>query len=198
MTIRDDIQKLSEIDFVDLRGWMVNTETERRANAPALDVARAGVIEDMRKAGTIPDPAPEVKVTDKTKVTDFAEWVNPGTDHAKMYLFSKKVRKNGKVWESQVRGLNSWEPGAPGIDDRYWKDVTAQVITPPAPPADTATPAAPTLDGTQARPFPFAAGLALTVGQYVTDKGITYRVLQAHTSAAHWPPAAAVSMFQKI
>lgn len=35
------------------------------------------------------------------------------------------VTHNGSVWESVYTGQNVWEPGAPGIDERYWKEVEA-------------------------------------------------------------------------
>lgn len=33
------------------------------------------------------------------------------------------VSHNSKVWESMFAGQNVWEPGAPGIDERYWREV---------------------------------------------------------------------------
>ena len=36
------------------------------------------------------------------------------------------VVHNGKVWESVYPGQNVWEPGAPGIDERYWKEIVTQ------------------------------------------------------------------------
>ena len=192
MTIQDDIRGLDGPAYNTLRAWLLTEEDTRRANAnaTAIDGAKAGVIEDLRKAGTIPNPAPPVTVSAATKVTDFPAWKSPGTDHSKMYTYKQRVSRNGKVYESQVQGLNSWEPGGVGVHDTVWRDVTAQVITPPA--------GTPVADGTQAAPFPFAGGLALTVGQYVTDKGLTYKVIQAHTSAARWAPADVPAMFQKV
>ena len=32
------------------------------------------------------------------------------------------VTHNGKVWESTYAGQNVWEPGATGIDERFWKE----------------------------------------------------------------------------
>lgn len=196
MAIQDDIKALPAEDFAALKAWIVNTETDRRAAAPVVDGAKATVIEDLRKAGTIPNPAPPVTVSAATKATDFPAWKSPGTDHSKMYTYKQRVSRGGKVYESQVQGLNSWEPGAAGVWENVWRDVTATVITPPA--DGTTTPATPAADGTQTKPFPFAGGLVLTVGQHVVDKGITYRVIQAHTSAAHWPPADVPAMFQKV
>jgi hypothetical protein len=30
----------------------------------------------------------------------------------------------GRVWENMLIGMtNVWEPGAPGVDERYWREV---------------------------------------------------------------------------
>lgn len=35
------------------------------------------------------------------------------------------VSHKGDIWESMFAGQNVWEPGAPGIDERYWRKVSA-------------------------------------------------------------------------
>ena len=39
---------------------------------------------------------------------------------SKNYQKGSIVEHNGKLWESTFEGQNVWEPGAPGIDARYW------------------------------------------------------------------------------
>lgn len=40
------------------------------------------------------------------------------------YDFGAKVTHNGFKWENMLEGTkNVWEPGAVGIDERYWKKV---------------------------------------------------------------------------
>ena len=50
---------------------------------------------------------------------EYEEWiawdgVNGG------YQSGDKVLHNGRIWQSTMNGLNVWEPGAPGVDERYW------------------------------------------------------------------------------
>ena len=34
------------------------------------------------------------------------------------------VKHGGKVWENMLVGMtNVWEPGAPGVDERYWREI---------------------------------------------------------------------------
>lgn len=34
------------------------------------------------------------------------------------------VTHGGRTWENMLEGMgNVWEPGAPGVDERYWKEV---------------------------------------------------------------------------
>ncbi len=35
------------------------------------------------------------------------------------------VVHGGRLWESVYVGQNVWEPGAPGVDERYWREVGA-------------------------------------------------------------------------
>lgn len=42
------------------------------------------------------------------------------------YKAGHVVRHGGKVWENMLVGMtNVWEPGAPGVDERYWREVIA-------------------------------------------------------------------------
>lgn len=50
------------------------------------------------------------------------DWEPPGATNG--YPEGAKVKHIGKIWVSTHKGLNVWEPGAPGVDDRIWKEVT--------------------------------------------------------------------------
>ena len=40
------------------------------------------------------------------------------------YKTGDVVRHGGKTWENMLVGMtNVWEPGAPGVDERYWREV---------------------------------------------------------------------------
>lgn len=40
------------------------------------------------------------------------------------YDYGDKVTHNGFKWENMLQGMkNIWEPGADGIDERYWKKI---------------------------------------------------------------------------
>ena len=40
------------------------------------------------------------------------------------YAYGAIVTHNGKVWQNMLEGMgNVWEPGAQGVDERYWKEV---------------------------------------------------------------------------
>ena len=106
-------------------------EWDRREALPAMDAGRAEVIAGLREAGTI--AAPVVPDT-PAEVADFPAWVNPGTDHAAMYIRGDEVSHNGAVWRSEHPGLNHWEPGTTGVDYRIWRDVTHDVLPLPEEP----------------------------------------------------------------
>lgn len=40
------------------------------------------------------------------------------------YKLGDIVAHNGKVWQNMLEGMtNVWEPGAAGVDERYWKEI---------------------------------------------------------------------------
>lgn len=51
-------------------------------------------------------------------------WVQPvpGTLDKPPYRKDARVSHKGRVWRSTFAGQNIWEPGVPGIDQRYWVD----------------------------------------------------------------------------
>ena len=51
--------------------------------------------------------------------------------------------------------------------------------------------------GTLGNPFIWAAGDDYEIDHYTIYNGTVYRVLQAHTSAAHWPPDAVASLYER-
>lgn len=69
-------------------------------------------------------------------------------------------------------------------------------VVPPAPKTDGRGKVI--AQGTAQNPFPFVAGIQVKAGQYVNYQDATYKVLQGHTLADHWPPNAAHSLFSKV
>lgn len=90
-----------------------------------------------------------------------AEWVQPTGAHDKDAV----VTYNGYLRRSLIDN-NFTQPS----DDKFWVYANESETAP--------TPYAPD----------WKAGEALKVGDLRLYKGIVYSVVQAHTSAAHWPP----------
>lgn len=45
------------------------------------------------------------------------------------YEYGETVSHNGKNWVSMLEGMkNVWEPGAMGVDERYWKEVSGEAV----------------------------------------------------------------------
>lgn len=136
-TIQDQIQTLSEGEFDELKAWIVTTETDRRAALPAVEEAQTEVVEQLREDGKLPPLGVPTDAEAMANPDSIPAWENPGTDHAKMYTAGMVVRHNGRVWRSATTNLNSWEPGAPGVYDFIWEDVTDQYTTPDTDDEDT-------------------------------------------------------------
>lgn len=171
----------------DLRYHLNREEPKRREK----ESATAEVVSDLRVAGDIKGPEAEtiedVLAGDtSTDPTDYKSWVNPGTDHSKMYTYNQTVSYKGRIWTSETRNLNSWEPGT--VPSHIWRDVTDEL-------EDANKPA----DEVEAGGVkPFKAGVEVKPGDKVSFNGHTYEVITAHTTADHWPPDAASSLFKRI
>lgn len=136
--IKESIQKLNEADWQELFAWMVGAEHQRRESAPAVDAAKAEVIEEVWEAN--PDLKPDAATQEQAEqeAPAIPAWVDPGTIHTKMYPHGAVVEHHGRIWKSNVAGLNSWQPGAAGVYDFIWEDITDQLGSdePPVDPSD--------------------------------------------------------------
>lgn len=189
-TILEQLQALSEQELNDLQMKFIPEERKRREQQKLHDQAQAEVVQQLWEAGEVEPPAAVEDITDTTTIADIPAWSNPGTTHTRMYRFGAIVQHNGRIWKSTTPNLNSWEPGAEGVHSNVWLDVTGQVPTQEAPEDSS---------GQDAPEVPvFVAGMQVTVGDTVAYNGAVYEVLQAHTTAAHWPPDAAHSLFRKV
>ena len=190
MTIQDlktTISNLNEQDFFDLFGWVCGDEYDRRKAAPAVEKAQAELVTELQDAGKLEKPQ-AVTVEEAIAAPDAVPaWENPLTDHSKMYGKTNVITHNGHFWESTHPGLNSWEPGAHGVDEYIWRDVTQQVH-PTTPEENTASPGA----------IPFAPGLPVQEGDLIEHEGVVYKVLSAHTTQDYWPPNQSPSLFERV
>lgn len=173
-----DLETFSDAELTNLQSDL-HAEIERRRAEPLVDAARTELVVALRDAGTL--DGPDVGTPD-TPPEQVPSWVDPGTDHTRMYVADDVVAHVGRVWQSTHRGLNHWEPGSVGVDWRIWRDVTPVEV-----PADPDVP-----------PAWSGEGVVYTAGDLVTYGGVTYRVVQGHTSAAHWTPDVVASLYAVV
>lgn len=157
-----DLTTLTDADLHDLSA-RIAAEWDRRRAEPHI----AEVIVDLRERGTLTGPEAG------SNVDTAAPWVDPGTDHSRMYQRGAFVTHDGRVWESLHPGLNHWPPGTQGA---MWVDRTPTPTDP-----DTGEP----------ETVAWAVGQAVEVGDLRTHDGGTWRCKTAHTTHEGWPPSAA-------
>lgn len=188
-TLKQQVMDLSDEEWRDFHAWTLNDEAWRRERGWLRDEGReegrVEVVEELVSSGAVSGPA-YITRDQYLAGEEAPAWVNPLTIHSDMYLLGWVVSHAGRVFESQHRGLNHWEPGAQGIDSRIWRDITDLRDTPVDPPEQPGE--AP----------PYSVGIEYLPGSRFTYAGRTYEVLQAHTSAAHWPPDQAPSLYKVV
>lgn len=164
-----DLTTFTDAGLHDLSA-QIAAEWERRRASQQTEQAVTEVITGLQDTGKLtPPPAGED--------TDTAQpWVNPGTDHARMYRQGDYVTHNGKTWLSRHPFLNHWEPGSAGVDGRIWLDVT------PAP-----------IDEETGEPQIIAWGVGqdIKVGDLRTHDGQTWRAKVDHVTHEGWVPSPA-------
>lgn len=192
--IKAAIYDLPQADFQALSGWLIGTERKRREAAPEVAAGQAEVVRGMRQSGSVATPPEPVDPEDPDT---YPAWQDPGTDHSKMYLVGDRVRHDGRIWESGVDMLNSWEPGSAHT---VWVDITDTLTQDE--PEDTPEPDGPEEpDGPDPTPeIPeWRSGLSLKAGDLVTHNGQTWRVKIDHQSHAGWVPGPAThAVFEQV
>lgn len=142
-------------------------EWERRRASQQTEQAVTKVITGLQDSGKI-DPPPAGEDVDTAQ-----PWVDPGTDHSRMYQQGAYVTHQGRTWVSRHPFLNHWEPGGPGVDGRIWLDVT------PAP-IDEET--------GEEQIIAWGVGQDVKVGDLRTHDDYTWECILAHTTHEGWAP----------
>lgn len=174
-------------DLAKLRTWITITEIPRREAQAKVEQAQAELMTELQDAGLIERPA-AVTVDEATEHPgQVPAWVNPLGARSRAYLHGNVITHHDRFWESRALGLNSLEPGAHGVDEEIWRDIT-DIVTPKTTPDEN----------TAGTVIPFAPGLPVQEGDIVEDEGRQYRVLSAHTTSADWPPNESAALFQPL
>lgn len=188
--IKKAISALTDDELEMIRQFVMYDEPDRRRREAAM----VDTIDTLRQSGELDAPKTAVIEPDKElSVADVPAWVDPGTVHSRMYTGGAVVKHKKRIWRSEHRGLNRWEPGAQGVDERIWRDITDEVTGKAADDTDAGTPGA-AQDGA----IPFKAGLNLKAGDVVVHQGVKYRVSQPHTSQSNWTPDAVPALFSRL
>jgi len=109
---------------------------------------------------------------------DGETWTAPTGAHD-AYALGVTVKHAGKTWVN-LTPANVWQPGntADPQSYRWWREVVADP-----------GPGTPAWDGN---------GHAYKVGDLVTYQGLTYQVLQAHTSQPGWTPNIVPALYKVV
>ena len=203
-TIKQQIQALDNAEFANLMRWMYGDEQPRREAQPVVEQAKQEAEAEtatkitQQLAEEHPELVEKPAEADSGEVREWEPW-HPLRESTH-YRYGDKTRHNSKVWRDVLdptgQTLNVWEPGAPGIDERYWVEEAEQDEVVDTPTEGETSEDAP---GTaEEGPKPWKPGKTYLAGQTVTHEGKTYRIIQGHTSEAGWAPTAVPALFQEV
>ena len=229
MTIQDiktAITQLSKEDYEEILSWAAGDERDRRIAAPAVEKAKQEAESDTatKIAHQIAEEHPELVEKPAVQTGDGIRGWEPWhpLKTSTHYYYGDKTRHNGKVWRDVLdptkKKLNVWEPGAQGIDERYWVEETEPETTETSETPETTQPEAtkpetdsepenPDKPGEEAgdtTPEPAAPevpewqpNLNVKPGERYTFQGSTYEVVQGHSTQAGWEPSAVPALWKK-
>ncbi|CAM2802169.1 carbohydrate-binding protein [Corynebacterium jeikeium] len=198
-----DLTTYSEDQLLDLQQALAD-ERKRRAALPAVEEAAREAKEEVVAEVTERLAEKDVKLKPPakadTKVRPWKPW-HP-LDTATHFYYGDLATNGGKTWRDVLdktrTQLNVWEPGSPGIDERYWVEVTEDKPEPETGeqpdeptednPADETEPATPE----------WKPNTTVKPGERYTHQGATYEVIQGHTTQAGWEPPAVPALWQKV
>lgn len=130
--LQDQIRQLDDTEFQQLKSWVVTVEENRRAAQPEIEQAKQEAeAETVTKitqqlAKEHPELVEKPAVQSGSEIREWETW-HPLRESTH-YRYGDKTHHGGKVWRDVLDPtgdtLNVWEPGASGIDERYWVEET--------------------------------------------------------------------------
>lgn len=186
--LQDQIRQLDDVQFQEIKSWVVTVEVNRRAAQPEIEQAQAEIITELQDAGKLEKPKVATEEQAKKDAVKVPEWQDPGTDHSKMYHYGDVVRYKGKLVRSTHQGLNHWEPGTLAYDGRIWEVIGDATETQPKTPSQP-KPTAP------AYRQPSGGHDAYKQGDRVTYKGQAY---ESTINGNVWAPDAYPQGWKKL
>lgn len=198
-----DLTTYTEDELLELQQALAD-ERNRRAALPAVEEATREAREEVvaEVVGKLAEK--DVKLKPPAKADDKARAWKPWhpLDTESHFYYGDLATHGGKTWRDVLdetrTQLNVWEPGAPGIDERYWVEVVEDKDEPEAgeqpdeptedSPADETEPAIPE----------WKPGTTVKPGDHYTHNGSTYEVIQGHTTQAGWEPPAVPALWKKV
>ena len=203
-TLKNTIRNLNTADWLDLLGWAVGKEKQRREAQPEIEQA----VREQRAEDTAAlwEAHPELKpavveapekpvatsVEEAASKVEIEAYRQPTGAHDSYPKGAKFIYK-GRVLESLMDGY-CWEPDAPGIDERFVVDVTDRFVKttgeePKAPEPADEQPTAPEYRQ------PSGAHDAYKQGDRVTYNGAVY---ESTINANVWAPDAYPAGWKKL
>ena len=146
---------------------MLFYEKNRRDSQPLITAREDEIAQEYHKANPPEEDAE----------TGHPVWVQPYGAHD-AWPISATVVHNGTVWHNIAGVPNVWEPGNDGPVPT-WQAQASEDPEDPEP-------------GSQE----WAEGVDYVIGDEVVYQGVTYRVIQDHTSAGQWTPDAVASLYE--
>lgn len=191
--LQDQIKQLDDAEFQQLKSWVVTVEENRRAAQPEIEQAKQEAEAEtatkitQQLAEEHPELVEKPAVQAGNEICEWEPW-HPLRESTH-YRYGDKTQHSGKVWRDVLDPtgdtLNVWEPGAPGIDERYWVEETKPETS------ETEETSANETNPSDSGHKEWAVNLSVKTGEEYAHDGHLWRAKLDHTSHEGWMPSAA-------
>lgn len=191
-TLKSQIEAMTSEEWTDFLAWVVGPERQRREALPLIEETRAEDRDTLWE--THPELRPDFETGAPEEVAEgtlFPAYVQPLGAHD-CYPLGAGVSEGGRNYVS-LHPANVWPPSTP--HPGLWREVPVKAPDPA--PEEPEEPSDETDSPVDDVP-PYVSGVPYDAGSRFTWEGRTWEVLQAHTSAAHWPPDQAPSLYKAV
>lgn len=175
-----------------IEALVLRANADRFASLPILSGVRPSeLIAQMRERADAIDPGEDQPLPNEDRPLTMGEYLRGIREVGETPRAMDWVQPQG-AHDAVPEGAYRWH------NEQNWKSLIPANVWEPAE-GELWVQEDPELDDESGETLPsfpaFAAGIAAEVGERYTYEGRVYRVIQAHTTQAHWPPPVVPALF---
>lgn len=101
-------------------------EEQHKRISEQIDAIKVDIKDIKNRITALEGGQTETQDPETVIMPEWEQW-EPWDGISKNYQFDAIVIRDGKYYKNVLKDIqNTWEPGTPGVDERYWKEITEE------------------------------------------------------------------------